>query len=199
MKLMFAFLVVSLCSLAAAQEMVQEPSTEKNFPAEITVQNESTSYTLQLTGLAVRKKFFFKVYGIAHYLQDAMKMSEEEAYKACLTDGKAKQITMDFSRDVGVDKITDSYKEAFEENATKEELAAVQPSLKQFLGYFTKEVKENEQYVLRWFPGGTVVSIVQGEEKPAITDTTFARILWSIWLGPNSVVDRDDLVSRITK
>lgn len=62
-----------------------------------------------------------------------------------------------------------------------------------------KEVKENQQYVLRWLPGGTILSTIQGEEKPAITNDTFARILWPIWLGPDSVVDRDDLVARIAK
>ena len=199
MKFMFAFLVLCACSILTAQQTAKEPSTEKNFPVEVTFQNGSTSTTVQLTGLAVRKKFFFKVYGIAHYLQDAGMMSKADAFTACLTDGKAKQITMDFARDVDVKKITDSYNEAFQENATKEELSAVQPSLTQFLGYFNKEVKEKEQYILRWLPGGTIVAIIQGEEKPAITNETFARILWSIWLGPHSVVDRDDLVSRISK
>ena len=196
-SIIFLFFIIP--SLLLSQTMVKEPSTEKNFPSTVTFKAGETEYTANLTGLTVRKKFFFKVYGIAHYLQDAGTMSKTDAFKACLTDGKAKQITMDFARDVDNQKIIDSYNEAFKENATKEELAAVQNSLKQFIGYFDKEVKENQQYILRWIPGGTIASIVQGEEKPSITDPLFARLLWSIWLGPESVVDRDDLVARMTK
>lgn len=199
MKSILCLICIFALSVSNAQETAKEPSTEKNFPVEVKFQAGGKDYAVGLTGLAVRKKFFFKVYGIAHYLQDAGTMSKDDAFKECLADGKAKQITMDFARDVDVKNITNSYNEAFQENATKEELAKVQPLLTQFLGYFSNEVKENQQYVFRWLPGGTVVATVQGEEKPAITDPTFARLLWSIWLGPKSVVDRDDLVSRIAK
>jgi hypothetical protein len=194
--ILFLFL---LPALLLSQTMVKEPSTEKNFPSSVTFESAAAEYTLNLTGLSVRKKYFFKVYGIAHYMQDAGTMSQSDAFKACLADGKAKQITMDFARDVDNKSIIDTYNESFKEIATKEELASVQSALTQYLGYFDKEVKENQQYVLRWIPGGTILATIQGEEKPPIANETFARVLWSIWLGPDSVVDRDDLVARIAK
>jgi len=195
----FILTLFLLPTLLLSQTMVKEPSTEKSFPSTLTFKSGSSEYTLNLTGLSVRKKYFFKVYGIAHYLQDAGTVSKADAFKACLADGKAKQITMDFARDVDNKSIIDTYNESFKEMATKEELASVQSSLTQYLGYFDKEVKENQQYILRWLPGGTILATIQGEEKPAITNETFARILWSIWLGPDSVVDRDDLVALMTK
>lgn len=195
----FILTLFLLPTLLLSQTMVKEPSTEKSFPSTVTFKSGSSEYTLNLTGLSVRKKYFFKVYGIAHYLQDAGTVSKADAFKACLADGKAKQITMDFARDVDNKSIIDTYNESFKEMATKEELASVQSSLTQYLGYFDKEVKENQQYILRWLPGGTILATIQGEEKPAITNETFARILWSIWLGSDSVVDRDDLVALMTK
>jgi len=195
----FILTLFLLPTLLLSQTMVKEPSTEKSFPSTLTFKSGSSEYTLNLTGLSVRKKYFFKVYGIAHYLQDAGTVSKADAFKACLADGKAKQITMDFARDVDNKSIIDTYNESFKEMATKEELASVQSSLTQYLGYFDKEVKENQQYILRWLPGGTILATIQGEEKPAITNETFARILWSIWLGSDSVVDRDDLVALMTK
>ena len=192
-------LLVLVPTLLLSQTMVKEPSTEKNFPSSVAFKSGSTEYNLNLTGLSVRKKYFFKVYGIAHYLQDAGTMNKNDAFKACLEDGKAKQVIMDFARDVDNKSIIDTYNESFKEMATKEELASVQSSLTQYLGFFDKEVKENQTYVLRWLPGGTILATIQGEDKPAITNPTFARILWSIWLGPDSVVDRDDLVARIVK
>ena len=180
-----------------AQEMVKESSTKKMFLKEVTFSHDSTDYTVTLTGLTVRKKFVVKVYGIAHYMQDAGKSSKEDAFKAVLADGKAKQITMDFSRNVGFDKIQGSFKDGFKKNASAEELKEIQPLVDQFLGYFDKEVKKNEQYILRWLAGGTVITIVQGEEKPAITNLTFAKVLWKIWLGKHSIVNEDKLVKRI--
>src|SRR5512139_356760 len=152
----FIILLLLVPALLVSQTMVKEPSTEKNFPSSVTFKSGSTETTLNLTGLSVRKKYFFKVYGIAHYLQDAGTMSKNEAFKACLEDGKAKQIIMDFARDVDNKSIIDTYNESFNEMATKEELASVKSALAQYLGYFDKEVKENQQYVLRWLPGGTI-------------------------------------------
>ena len=181
-----------------AQETVEESSTGKSFPAEVSFNYDGADYTLSITGTTVRKKYIVaKVYGIAHYMQDAAKSSREEAFAAALSDEKAKQITMDFARNVEPDKIQGAYHDGFKKNATDAELKEIQAQVDQFVGYFDKEVKENEQYVLRWLPGGIVLTTVQGEEKPAITSTTFARVLWSIWLGKDSIVDRNKLVSII--
>jgi hypothetical protein len=67
-------------------------------------------------------------------------------------------------------------------------------AVEQFIGYFDRDVAENEQYVLRWMPGGIVTTTVAGEEKPAIENETFARVLWRFWLGEKSIVDRKKLV-----
>ena len=104
---------------------------------------------------------------------------------------------MIFVRDVDKEKIQDTYRESLKENASVNDLKAVQPIIDQFIGYFSKDVKENDQFILRWLPGGKVIAIIQGEEKPAITNEVFARALWSIWFGKDAVVDRDDLVERI--
>jgi hypothetical protein len=114
-----------------------------------------------------------------------------------LVDGKARQITMDFARDVDAGKIRDAYLDGFRENATADELKSIQPLVDEFVGFFAKEVKENQQLILRWLPGGIVVATITGEEMPAITSPLFARVLWSIWFGKDSIVDRDDLVVRI--
>jgi hypothetical protein len=199
MKIPIVVLLFAFGTLAAAfsQEQAVEPSTGKKFPVTVTVAADQPA--LSLTGLAVRKKFVFKVYGMAHYAQDPPTGSASDVLKAILTDGKAKQITMDFARDVDGEKIHDAYADGFKENATKEELAKIQPLVDQFVGYFAKGVKENQQFVLRWLPGGVVSANLCGEEKPAITDPTFARILWTIWFGEHSIVDRDDLISRQLK
>jgi len=180
-----------------SQQMVTEPSTGKTFPKEVTFKQGESSYTVTLTGTAVRKKLIFKVYGMAHYMQDPIKGSKSDVFKSILTDGRAKQISMEFVRDVELGKIQDAYRDGFKNNATSDELRAINDKINTFIGYFTKDVKENDEFVLRWLPGGTVIAVVQGEEKPPITDLTFAKVLWTIWFGDDSIVDRDDLVSSI--
>jgi hypothetical protein len=106
---------------------------------------------------------------------------------------------MDFARDVDAAKIRDAYLDGFKENATADEFTSIRPLVDQFVAFFSRDVKENQQFVLRWLPGGIVIAAVAGEEKPPLTSPLFARVLWSIWLGKDSIVDRSDLVSRISQ
>ncbi|MCC6396564.1 MAG: chalcone isomerase family protein, partial [Bacteroidetes bacterium] len=76
---------------------------------------------------------------------------------------------------------------------------AIAPLVQKFLGYFTKDVKEDDRFVLQWRPGGTIIAQTQGTDHPPITDPTFARVLWSIWMGEDSIVDREELVERFVK
>jgi hypothetical protein len=189
--------IVLSAQVAFTQDMVKEPSTGKMFPAVVKVTHEGKEITLNLTGVAVRKKVVFKVYGLAHYMQDPPNTNEDDAYKAVLADGKAKQLTLDFARNVDPESIKNAYRDGFKENAKPEELKKIQPLIDQLLGYFTAEVKENQKFTLRWLPGGVVLVNVAGEEKPALKDATFARVFWSIWFGEDSIVDREDLVQKM--
>jgi len=198
--LLIVLLTISLPIFLIGQQTVKESSTGKSFPSEVTFNNSGKDYTVKVTGLTVRKKLFFKVYGIAHYMQDAPKaVTVEDAFRQILTDESAKQITMDFSRDVDAAKIKDAYLDGFKQHTSPEELQKIQPMINQFIGYFTKEMKENDRIILRWLPGGTIVAVIQGEEKPVLTNELFARTLWSIWFGKSSIVDRDELVDRMTE
>ncbi len=197
--LLALLLVCALPLRSAAQDRVQESSTGKFFPTQVTVTYEGKNYGLTLTGTAVRKKMVFKVYGIAHYAESPASGSAEEVLASMLTDGKAKQITMEFVRDVDVEKIQGAYRDGFKENIPEAEAKTVAPLVEQFLGYFKKEVKENDRFVLQWLPGGVVIAQTQGTTHPPIKSVTFAKALWSIWLGEDSIVDREDLVARAAK
>ena len=128
-----SFFGMLLTASLQGQEMVKEPSTGKSFPAAVSVAYNGVTYPLSLTGVTVRKKMIFKVYGMAHYIQDPVRGKKDAVLNAMTVDGKAKMIVMDFARDVDA----------------------------------------------------------------AITNQQFARVLWSIWFGQNSIVDREDLVDRI--
>ena len=187
-------LVFCICP-SPTQSIVEESSTGKHFPATVSFQYGGKVYSLTVTGVSVRKKLVFKGYGIAHYMDEAGFEDRDAAFAAALSDTHAKQITMDFARDIDVEKMQKAFREGFKKSASDEEAKAIDALVDQFIGYFDNDVKKNDQFVLRWLPGGTVVAIVQGEEKESITNVTFATVLWRIWLGKHSVVNRKNLVA----
>jgi hypothetical protein len=192
-------LMIAPVSSSLPQETAVEPSTEKAFPVSVTVSSGDKQHTLELTGLTVRKKFVFKVYGMAHYVEDPQPGPAKTLLAAMMADGKAKQITMNFAREVTVDQIRGAYSDGFKENATAEEFPSLKSPIDAFLGYFESPVKENDTFILRWFSGGRIAVVIGGKEKPEIVNRRFAEVLWSIWFGEDSIVDREDLVARIAR
>ncbi len=181
-------------SVARSEDQVEEPVTKKHFPRTVEFEYNGMNYELQLTGVAARKKVLFKVYGIAHYMGVA---DFEDVYKAlntALSDSYAKQITLDFARDVDAGSIQNAYRSGFEKNASDEEKEVIAPFVDLFLAGFSKDVKENDQCILRWLPDGIVLAVINGEVRDPIENVTFAKVLWRIWLGEKSIVDRKKLV-----
>ena len=194
LSILLAATVCIASTVLWAQDSVEEPSTDKLFPAEVSFDHDGVSYELAVSGLTVRKKMFFKVYGIAHYMNATGFENEEAAIEAALSDEHAKQITMDFSRCVDAEKIQNAYRDGFKKNASEEEMTEITDLVDQFVGYFETEVEEDEIYILRWLPGGIVLTTVTGAEMEPIINTTFATLLWKIWLGDDSIVDEKKLV-----
>lgn len=190
----FCFMLTIPCT---AIETIIEPSTEKTFPTTVSFRYGGQEYRLHATGVAVRKRFFKEVYAIAHYMPDTPKGSKKETIKSVLSEDKPKQIIMDFVEKVEYQKIQKSFRDGFEKNATREELDEIQSLVDQFCGYFDREIRKNEIIILRWLPGGAIVTYFQNQEKTAIINQTFARTLWSIWLGKRSIVNEKKLVQKL--
>jgi hypothetical protein len=185
------------CGVLEAQQTVIEPSTEKSFPASVSVSSGGADISLSITGVAVRKKFFFKVYGMAHYMEAPPSGKRDAVLGEILKDGKAKQIIMEFAREVGTAQVQDAYRDGFRANAAKGEWEHLQPLVEQFVGTVTTGTKDGDRYILTWLPGGIVHARFGAQDAKPITDPVFARVLWSIWLGEDPIVDREELVGRI--
>lgn len=181
-------------AVSSPEPLLRDADTGLVFPASISFARHGSSYRLTLTGLAVRTKLFFNVYCLAHYMQDPPTRATGPVFKTILSDGHAKQVTMHFVRDVSAEKIQRALLEGFQRNADDAELEAIQPFIDQFARAIHRDVKEDDQFVIRWLPGGMTTSIFEGREVTTITSVLFARVLWSIWFGEHSVVNRDQLV-----
>ena len=60
-----------------------------------------------------------------------------------------------------------------------------------------KDVNQNDSFILRWLPGDTLVSVFKGKQVSAINNVLFAKTLWSIWLGDQSIVNREALIDKL--
>jgi hypothetical protein len=142
--------------------------------------------TLLGGGLRVKKIVFtFKAYALGFYVSDAAiagplaaykgKTTSPELYKELQTGDFKKEVVLKFMRNLSQGKIQD---------AMRESLAGADPRvLDQFVSYFP-EVKEGQECVLRWAPGGIVESVMAGQAKPPIADKAFAERLFGLYVGP---------------
>ena len=191
-----AFLFLPASGIAAGSGThVVEPVTGIAFPSEVRFSQDAEDYTLQLTGTAARTKWFFRVYAIAHYWQAPKGLDREKI----LADGTAKQMTIQYARNVPAQKITKVLREDFELNTTPSEYREIETYVEQMLAYFVRPMQKGDVFVMRWFSGGRVYLEMNGQKLGDVKNVLFARTLWAIWLGKHSVVDSEALMARANR
>ena len=133
--------------------------------------------TLNLNGLGLRKKSFFKVYVGGLYLENPSKDAA-----AILAADVAKGVKMRFLRDLKKTQLTEAFTEGFEANA-KEKAAAQKASIDKMLA-LVPDVKEGDVMTFVYVPGkGTTLSV--GEKALGTFEgKDFADAVFSLWLGP---------------
>jgi len=132
---------------------------------------------LVLNGGGLRKKYFIKVYVAGLYLP----VKTQDA-KQILNMTGARQVSMYFLRDVGADKITESWTEGFTKNAEPGDLELMQDKLNEFNAMF-EDMSEGDAILLQYEPGlGTRVTVMD-EHKGIIPGEEFMQMLLSVWLG----------------
>jgi hypothetical protein len=139
----------------------------------------------------VKKMLFtFKAYAIGFYVSDAAisgplaahkgKTTSPEFYKTLQTGDFEKEVVLRFMRNLSQSRIQEGMRES---------LAGAEPKvLDQFVSYFP-ELKEGQECVLRWAPGGTIETVMAGQAKPPIASRAFAERLFGLYVGPTPIQD----------
>lgn len=178
---------------------ITDSSTGISFPDTVTIKDGGETYKLSATGVATRKKFVIKVYSIAHYMDGAKKKSNANAaINEILNSDKAKQLSMTWARSVDNKKIRGAYDDAFNQVFNKQERQNMKSEINTFLGFFKGDASKNDKYVFQWLPDGKLVVTLNGKKAGEIDNNDFAKAVWEIWFNPKSVVNRNDLVSKIS-
>ena len=135
------------------------------------------SRSLVLNGLGLRKKFVVKVYVAGLYLEQ--KSSDPGVI---LKADAPKRIVMHFVRSVSKDQLVDAFAESFENNSPDAK-KTMKGEIDQFLGALAP-VNDGEQMVLTYVPGTGTTLAINGKEHLTAAAPDFARVLFSVWLGP---------------
>ena len=133
---------------------------------------------LALNGMAVRDKFFIKVYVGGLYLPKHMTNADD-----ILRADIPKALLMQFVRDVKRDKLVQAYREAFASNAP--DLAASQKAnVDQFFAFLT-DVKEGDRIGFAYEPGKGSRLSLNGSDKLTIAGKAFADLFLLVYIGPH--------------
>ena len=174
-----ALFALGAADTASAQTWA-EPKSGIAFPV------KKDDMTLLGGGLRVKKIVFtFKAYAIGFYVSDSAiagplaafkgKATSPEFYQALQTGDFKKEVVLRFMRNLSQDKIQDAMRESLE--------GADPKLLDQFVSYFP-QLREGQEAVLRWAPGGALETVMAGQPKPPIADRAFAERLFGLYVGP---------------
>lgn len=177
----------------------EETLKETSFPQSVFIEYNNEKLDLSLTGETIRKKFFLKIYSMAHYVEEKPNASFENKgiYQHILQQYGAKQISMVFLRALKAEQIQKSLLAGIKLNTNEDEFSQILPQVDVFMRAINEDVKENDEFTLRWLADGTIISLFQGKQISSIKDEAFARTLWAIWFGESSVIDRDLLIKEL--
>jgi hypothetical protein len=176
--------IAAIVTLGAAETALAQTWTEPKSGIAFAVKKDDM--TLLGGGLRVKKIIFtFKAYALGFYVSDAAiagplaafkgKTTSPEFYQALQTGDFKKEVVLRFMRNLSEGRI---------QGAMRESLEGADPKiLDQFVSYFP-QLKEGQEAILRWAPGGTVETIMAGQAKPPIADRAFAERLFGLYVGP---------------
>lgn len=192
----YAFLGALLFAMSfglQSEEMITDSATDVSFPIKTTVDFDGKTVDLDATGVATRRKYTFKIYSIASYLQEGAKGDDKLAM--IMNPENAKKMSMQWVRDVTLKRVVNGYRETIEEGAAKLNMS-IAPQIDQFIGFFTKDVVNGDQHTFIWLPNNTVEVQVNGELVGSIQSLDFAKALWLVWFGDHGVVNRNQLIGK---
>lgn len=140
---------------------------------------------VQLNGMGLRTRVFFKVYVAGLYLPQKAQSADQ-----VLRMGGSKRVSIVMLRDVGADTFVASLVDALKDNLSDAEAARLKPQVEELAAIMQKvgEAKKGMRIALDFVPGaGTVVLLNDSAQGKAIPGDDFYPALLRIWIGDRPV------------
>jgi len=211
-------LLLSACVLFAA-DTVKESSTGKIFKTEKVFKIGDNSFDAVCTGVGVRKKFIFKVYGLGLYMDktfhNKMKdkwmkkyssvddlIDDDNFFKDLVYNDYFHQFDMEFVRTVSAKKIRNAFDDDLKDNLPQmKKDPTLKAAAQKFVSFFQNEVKDGDALMVNILPDGTIVVSQNDKELGRLKNNTVAHALNAIWLGEDCISNslKEDLVQFFYK
>ena len=145
------------------------------FPGE----TEIAGKTLKLNGVALKTKFFIKVFAGGFYLenptQDATEAIESEQVKRFVLHYLTSKAT--------AEKLQDGFKEAIEDANPPELVEKYRKEIDLYASWLDQDMAPGATSVTTYVPGKGLTLVFKGQEKGTIADKTFAQMYFRYNLG----------------
>jgi hypothetical protein len=145
---------------------------------------EVKGQSLTLNGMALRTKFFIKVYVAGLYLPQ-----KEKGAAKVLSEDAPRRMVMHFLYSVNKDQMCDAWSEGLEQNTPK-----AAPEVKKAftaLCSWMEPIPKGNELVLTYVPGeGTTVE-VSGKTKGSLPGKATADAILATWIGPDPAPGAD--------
>ena len=141
---------------------------------------------LQLNGMALRTRVFFKVYVAGLYLPQKTQSARQALEPA------RKRMALVLLRDVPAETFSASLVDGMKDNATEAEFARLKPQVDELVALMQRigEAKKGATIALDYVPGeGTRVLLNGAPQGRPIPGDDFYAALLRIWLGEKPVSD----------
>jgi hypothetical protein len=173
-------LVLGVGTIFAAGDEVSVSGTK--YPVGIQSKVGDKEVKLTLTGVAQRKKAFFKVYTIGSYIEEgiAVHSAAELAHKDC-----AKQLHLIMQRDVDGETMANAFIEGIRLNYPEPKFADQCKLLLDFMK--TKSLKNGDHVWLTHVPNIGFLCRMPGDKEVLIKDVAFSQGIWDIYLGTKNI------------
>lgn len=139
---------------------------------------------LQLNGIALRTRYFFKAYVGGLYFGTKVSTAQ-----AALDVKGAKRVIFVMMREANAEQFVESIDEGLRDNNTPEELARVKHQIDALFAMIRKvgQARKGMRIVLDYVPseGGTTLFVDGVAQGPPMAGEEYYRILLRIWLGDN--------------
>ncbi|MCL1051209.1 chalcone isomerase family protein [Shewanella abyssi] len=142
--------------------------------------NETLTFNEQplvLNGAGVRSKFFIDLYVGSLYVPTTL----DNTAAVIAADNVAVRLNIT-SGMITADKMKDAINEGFDD-ATDGNTAAIQPQIDQFMGLFSAEIVDGDQFTFLASKASGVTAFKNGTAQATIISEPFRQALLNIWLG----------------
>ena len=181
--------------------MTAEAVIDSTYSNSISVENNSSAISdaLKLSGTTVKKRFFFSVYKLSHFMaKPSVNFASKEALITFILNADTQQrLELEFLRDVTREQIEEALMEGIERNNVDADLSKIKEDIKRLSAGFQDEVGKHSTLTISRLPSDKLSVFFNNTLVVETENKALANALWSIWFGKDPIVDTEDLVQNL--